>query len=292
MVEVLVNEPLSFNEWNHVVINVLDEELQIWVNNQLVTRKPREYDAYYNSGEPTHVGNEFSIGGDFNYHYYLNGSLDEARIYNRALSGPDIQRLYTEPLCEPGDDCAYIDGIDVSLYQCSNSSLLTVQRAYIAYYGRPGDYAGINYWCQRLDDEGGSLDSIMEAFGFSDEFLHEYGHLSDEELIWTVYDQLYNREPDPDGFQFYLNQLVSGRMSLQTITLSVLFGTAGTDAEVLAAKEYVALYHASAESMAINAGQTGNHDLIYWIADDVVDTRTQENAIETIDFYFNEYLNP
>jgi YD repeat-containing protein len=49
-----------------------------------------------------------------------------------------------------------------------------VQKAYVAYYGRPADFAGQTYWAQRMDAEGQSLDAIIGAFGSSDEFNRRY----------------------------------------------------------------------------------------------------------------------
>ena len=53
-----------------------------------------------------------------------------------------------------------------------------VQKAYVAYYGRPADPAGQTYWAQRMDSEGQSLDAIIGAFGNSDEFNRRYGGLT------------------------------------------------------------------------------------------------------------------
>jgi len=42
-----------------------------------------------------------------------------------------------------------------------------VQQAYLAFYGRPGDPAGLAYWSQQLDAAGGSLDAIIQALSNS-----------------------------------------------------------------------------------------------------------------------------
>lgn len=102
-VEVLVNEPLEFGVWNHIVINIFDTKIEMWVNNQIVTRTNRLYSSYYDSEEPTYVGNVFQKGGDFNYDYFLNGTLDEFRIYNRNLTDSEIQELYNK-VSKPSDD--------------------------------------------------------------------------------------------------------------------------------------------------------------------------------------------
>jgi len=47
---------------------------------------------------------------------------------------------------------------------CSEESINTIQQAYIAYYGRPGDPGGVDFWCEKLDQENGNLDAIIARF--------------------------------------------------------------------------------------------------------------------------------
>jgi len=41
----------------------------------------------------------------------------------------------------------------------------TVQKVYIAYYGRAADPVGLAYWSAAIDTAGGSLSAIMANFG-------------------------------------------------------------------------------------------------------------------------------
>lgn len=115
-----------------------------------------------------------------------------------------------------------------------------LQKVYVAYYGRPGDPAGVGWWAEQLAAAGGDLTAIIQQFGYSDEFNDEYGSLGYGELIDTIYRQMLNREPDDAGRAFYLERLESGEMSLQTITLDVLNGAQGDDARIIANKVLVA----------------------------------------------------
>ena len=109
-----------------------------------------------------------------------------------------------------------------------------VQKSYVAYYGRPADPAGLAYWATRMDNEGGSLTSIIAAFGTSEEFNRRYGGLSNGEIIDNLYQQTLGRAPDPVGKQYYLDQLATGKSTLQTITLDLLGGATGADALTVA----------------------------------------------------------
>ncbi len=126
----------------------------------------------------------------------------------------------------------------------SNYSVEYVQKAYVAYYGRPADPAGLDYWAVRMDASGGTLDAIIAAFGTSAEFTRRYGGLSNAELVTTVYRQALGRDPDPNGLDFYVNELAAGRKTLQTITLDVINGAIGPiDSATVASKLDVARYY-------------------------------------------------
>ncbi len=123
----------------------------------------------------------------------------------------------------------------------SSSSRSTVQKAYIAYYGRPADPGGLTYWANRLEEEG-SLSAIIESFGNSEEFISRFGGLSNTQLIQQVYTQLFGRDPDPEGLIFYAEKLDGGVINLQTFTLDVLNGASGADVKVIESKLLVANY--------------------------------------------------
>jgi hypothetical protein len=121
----------------------------------------------------------------------------------------------------------------------------TVSQAYIAYYGRAADPAGLAYWSGRLEESGGNLDAIIEAFGESREFVERFGGLSTQELITNLYQQLLNRAPDSAGLAYYTGELEAGRRTLQSIALDVLYGATGDDESTVANKLAVARHFTS-----------------------------------------------
>ncbi|MFT7288359.1 MAG: CSLREA domain-containing protein [Halieaceae bacterium] len=110
---------------------------------------------------------------------------------------------------------------------------LNVLRGYVAYYGRPADPSGLDFWSGRLAQEG-SLGSIIQDFGSSQEFTDRYGELSDEQLVTGIYQQLFARNPDAGGLNFYTSELSAGARTLQSIALDVLFGAQNADADIVA----------------------------------------------------------
>ncbi|HKL27281.1 MAG TPA: DUF4214 domain-containing protein, partial [Desulfuromonadales bacterium] len=115
-----------------------------------------------------------------------------------------------------------------------------VQSIFIAYYGRPADPAGLKYWAERLDAEGGNLDAIIDAFGTSAEAEELFGGMTNEATVNTLYNQMFDRDADPAGLEFYVGQLESGEMTLSSIALDIYNGAQNDDAVMLANKLAVA----------------------------------------------------
>ena len=109
----------------------------------------------------------------------------------------------------------------------------TIQNAYLAYYGRPADPAGLDYWAGVLDDAGGNLDAIIADFGYSDEYTQQFGHLDTDALITAIYQRLFGRDPDAAGLDFYRDQLANQGKHLGTIALDIFNGATGEDRDLL-----------------------------------------------------------
>ena len=110
-----------------------------------------------------------------------------------------------------------------------SSAEQTVLSAYVAFYGRPADPGGLAFWSDRLDNEGGNLNSIIDAFATSAEYEARFGSLSNTQLVTNLFQQLFGRDPDPEGLDFYVSSLNSGERTLQSISLDILFGAQNED---------------------------------------------------------------
>jgi len=119
-----------------------------------------------------------------------------------------------------------VAGCNTRAFSYSEEQVLT---AYIAYYGRPPDTAGLDYWANRLADARGDLSEIIHAFGYSEEFDNNYGHLNNSELVTGLYWQLLGRAPDPAGLNWYVGGLNGGGMTLQTVALDIIYGVQNED---------------------------------------------------------------
>lgn len=99
-----------------------------------------------------------------------------------------------------------------------------IQNAYLAYYGRPADPAGLDYWTGMLKGAGGNLGEIIAAFGSSAEFTDRFGELDTTELVNAIYQRLFKRDADPGGLEFYSGLLESSEKHLGSIALDIFNG--------------------------------------------------------------------
>lgn len=124
-----------------------------------------------------------------------------------------------------------------------NPNSFNVQTMYVAYYGRPGDPAGLEYWNTRVQDEGGNLSAVIDAFGTSAEYTNRFGALTDEALVNNLYQQMFGRDAEQLGLGFYVDLLEGsndsglnpgGRTStLAQIALDIANGATNQDAQDL-----------------------------------------------------------
>jgi len=111
-----------------------------------------------------------------------------------------------------------------------------IQKYYIGFYGRPADPFGIHYWSDRLEEGSESPGSVLEAFADSDEarkfvFQDPDTGLDYEypELVNNIYQNLFGRDAEEEGLDFYVDKLESGEMSLVTIVRNIMDGALDDD---------------------------------------------------------------
>jgi len=122
----------------------------------------------------------------------------------------------------------------------------TIQKVFIAYYGRAADPVGLAYWEAQLASNNGDLASIMNSFGSSEEAAALFGNLSNTNKVNTLYQQMFGRDADVAGLMYYAGQLTAGTMTAVSIAQNIFDGSSGADATILTNKLAVAKYFTSA----------------------------------------------
>ncbi len=89
--------------------------------------------------------------------------------------------------------------------------VIDIALLYEAGLGRQYDDAGLNYWIDTY--EYTPIDVIAYNFLASEEFTIEFGPayaIETEFFVDAMYDNVLSRDPDPAGFNYWVNLLDSG----------------------------------------------------------------------------------
>jgi len=117
--------------------------------------------------------------------------------------------------------------------------------AYIAYYGRVADVGGLAYWDNELKGAAGNFNAIANRFITGSEYTKRFGHLSNDQLINGLFNQLYGRNADPEGLQWYVGLLNAGKQDFLSIAMDIFYGTdkGSNDMSVLENRKLLARHY-------------------------------------------------
>jgi hypothetical protein len=82
---------LALNQWSNLAVVFNGSQAQFYVNGALATTVPL-------SASITARGNPLRLGADANTQQFFKGSLDDVRIYERALTAAEVQADMATPL--------------------------------------------------------------------------------------------------------------------------------------------------------------------------------------------------
>ena len=138
--------------------------------------------------------------------YIVSGNVANATVSDR---GDLVARDGTDALTQV-ERLQFADGavaFDI------NGSAGQAYRIYQAAFGRKPDLAGLGYWINDLD-KGSDLAKVAAGFFGSSEFQALYGtNPSNTVLINNFYQNVLNRAPDQAGFDYWFDQLSTGKVT-------------------------------------------------------------------------------
>ncbi len=118
---------------------------------------------------------------------------------------------------------------------------LFLLQAYLAYFGRPVDATGLTFLANKTEAQ------VTAAFDASKESQDLYG-LNLQAKINAIYQNLFNRDAEVSGLQYWTTLVATGRVSAPAAALSILKGALGTDAQAV----YNKLVVSNAFSLALD----------------------------------------
>jgi hypothetical protein len=104
-----------------------------------------------------------------------------------------------------------------------------IQQLYVAYYNRPGDPAGLEFWNGVVEAQGGSLTAVAAAFASSPEYVATYGGKDNRTVVNTVYQNLFGRDGEKAGVDFWTGVLDSKAISVDGVVTTIAGGAQGSD---------------------------------------------------------------
>ena len=146
----------------------------------------------------------------------------------------DVQKYFGNYVYTPGVAAAAI-AAETKLPvipQLSDSNAAVLEKAYIAYYGRPADPAGLAFWVDAVNKTG-SVTNMVNLFGNSDEYHNLYSHSSSTDVVTSLYQHLFNRAPEAAGLNFWASNLDAGKLTLANVAYELVNGAQSTDLTIL-----------------------------------------------------------
>ncbi|WEJ58110.1 DUF4214 domain-containing protein [Devosia sp. FJ2-5-3] len=123
-----------------------------------------------------------------------------------------------------------------------------IQGIYIALFGRPADPGGLAYWTE-VTKGGADLSAMLSVLPNLTEYTARFEGQTPDQVITTVYQNLFGRAPDAEGLAFFKGQLASGAQTLATIAVNIMQGAQGDDkADVTAKVSAAELFTASLDT--------------------------------------------
>lgn len=121
------------------------------------------------------------------------------------------------------------------------TSAQSIAQLYIAYFNRAGEPEGMAFWVEVLESGALTLSEIAADFATQSEATALYPFLEDRfsqspgDFLTSVYQNLFDREPDLDGLLFWADVIAAGG-NLGDILLLIIEGASADDQRVLDAK--------------------------------------------------------
>jgi hypothetical protein len=117
-----------------------------------------------------------------------------------------------------------IDGLEIEAEDVILELLTDDQRAldaqvirlYLAYFGRPPETAGLEYWVDAME-AGKSVHTASNQFASMQEFRTLYGSLTNRQFVELVYQNVLGRPGEADGVDYWTAELDSGRRKRGTV---------------------------------------------------------------------------
>jgi len=112
--------------------------------------------------------------------------------------------------------------------------MASIQGVYVALFGRPADPTGLAYF-NAATQNGQNLTAIGDLASTA-EYKTRFENKDNNQIVASIYQSLFNRDPDADGLNFFVNALNTGALNINNIAIAILDGAQGSDKTIVDAK--------------------------------------------------------
>ena len=105
--------------------------------------------------------------------------------------------------------------------------MATIQGVYVALFGRPADPTGLNYF-NSVTNNGADLTAIGDLAA-TKEYQDRFAGQSNNQIITSIYQSLFDRNPEQAGLDFFVAALANGTFTINNIAIAILDGATGSD---------------------------------------------------------------
>ena len=135
---------------------------------------------------------------------------------NRGLLLSEARPLFRSDIGTDEADPGKVSALEAGLY-----------RTYYGALGRLPDEGGFGFWLNEIMENGASFEEVATGFLGSPEFIdladtNDSGNVSAEEFVAHMYRNVFGRQPDEAGFNWWLDQLYSQEFSTEEAFVSMV----------------------------------------------------------------------
>jgi Ca2+-binding RTX toxin-like protein len=93
-----------------------------------------------------------------------------------------------------------------------------IQQLYLVYFGRPADPNGLSFW---LSNQSATQETIAKEFAGTPEYKAKIAGKDFAQIVNGFYLSLFNRNAEPAGLNFWVNELNQGKLSTEQVGLII-----------------------------------------------------------------------
>lgn len=106
---------------------------------------------------------------------------------------------------------------------------IEVQKLYVAYFGRPADPNGMDYWTDALDANSIGMADVSASFAASQEYRDTYAGLDNRAIVAEVYQNLFGRAGEEAGVNYWTDLMDRGVISIDDVVKDISEAANGSD---------------------------------------------------------------